>query len=153
MTAFRLIVCEKTGHWAAALREELPLFTEVRSLSAATELLTASPLSLVAVEVTEANLREARDFVWLTSERFPQAAVAALLTAEVSGAEELFREAGARDVIASVVHMPRIARLARRMSARSPAVELSLSELIEQTLPWPAWATSEWTAASENSTS
>jgi hypothetical protein len=144
MTAFKLVVCERTGHWAGALRKELPLFTEVRSLTACGQLLESAPLSLVALEVTEANLGQSRDFVLMVGERFPQAAVVALLTTEVLDAERLFREAGTVDVIGSVLDMPRLARLARRMSARTSDVEMSLGELIDQTLPWPAQATAQW---------
>jgi hypothetical protein len=96
------------------------------------------------VEVTAANVEQVRDFVFEVRERFPGARVVALLTTDVLAAERLLSEAGAVDVIGSVLEAPRVARMARRMAAQTLDVELSVRELAEQTLPWPALATPEW---------
>jgi hypothetical protein len=140
----RLIVCEKTNRWAAALRAALgrsPLqVVETRSLAGCESALIEAPASLAAVEVTAANLDQAVEFVMQTGRRFPRALVVALLTEEAASAERLIQEAGAIDVIGSVLDAPRIARLARRQFALAPPEELGFHELVRQRMPWAAHA-------------
>lgn len=140
----RLIVCEKTNRWATALRTALgrsPLqVAESRSLAGCESALAEAPESLVAVEVTPANLDQAVDFVVHTGRRFPRALVVALLAEEAESAERLMQEAGAVDVIGSVLDVPRIARLARRHYAAAPPPELDFHELVRQRMPWSALA-------------
>ena len=138
----RLIVCEKTNRWASALRAALCrsalVVTETRSLVGCESALAEAPDSLVAVEVTAANLDQAIDFVVLTGRRFPGALVVALLTEEAAVAERLMQEAGVVDVIGSVLDVPRIALLARRYYAAAPPRELDFYELVRQRMPWSA---------------
>jgi hypothetical protein len=136
----RLIVLEKTNRWAAALRAALlgsrMRVLETRSLTGCESALCEAPASVVALEVTPANLDLVVDFVLQNSRRFPRAALVALLAEDAAGAEQAVREAGAIDAIGSVLGAPRIARLASRQFSLAPPPELSLQELVERQLPW-----------------
>src|SRR6476660_9578414 len=107
MPACRLIVCEKTSHWAAALRacmgRRQPRIVETRSLAACKAELSQAPASLVAIEVTADNVEAALSFIASASQRFSRASVVVLLTADVARAAALFREAGAIDAVLSVL--------------------------------------------------
>lgn len=134
MPASRLIVCEKTGRWAAALRGAGANVSSVRSL-AQCEAAIAAEAGVAAVEITPANLEATVHWLSRVALR-PGVHLAALLPAELSAAEPLLREAGAIDMLSSVSAAPRLARLAARgRRAETPA--MSLSELVSQRLPWP----------------
>jgi len=140
----RLIVCEKTNRWASALRSALGrsalVVAETRSLAGCDSALAEAPESVVAIEVTAANVDQVVDFVVQTGCRFPRALVVALLTEDSASAGRLMQEAGAIDVIGSVLEVPRIARLARRHHAAAPPPELDFHELVRQRMPWSARA-------------
>jgi DNA-binding NtrC family response regulator len=140
----RIIVCEKTTHWASALRSELsgatPQITEIRSLSACESELSQLPASLVALEVTLSNCEASLDFIVRTREKFPGAVIVALVSHEPLDATPLLREAGVIDVIASVLEIPRLARLARRKFILTPQPEVSLRESVFQRMPWATYA-------------
>ena len=140
----RLIVCEKTNRWAMALRAALgrsPLqVVETRGLTACDAALAEAPASLVAIEITAANLEPAVDFVVQAGRRFPRALFVALVAEETADSERLMQEAGAVDVIGSVLNAPRVARVARRHFALAPPQELDVHELVRQRMPWAAHA-------------
>src|SRR5262249_54813860 len=145
-----LILCEKTAHFAPAVRRELAgnssCLVETRGLAACEALLAESPESLVAIEVTAANLESVVDFLSRLNYRYPQAAAVALLMAdavpaETMPAESLLAEAGAIAVFRSVLDVPALARLADRKSASASTSDLSLPEFVAERLPWPAQAT------------
>jgi hypothetical protein len=142
----RLILCEKNGQWASMLRAELrdapPMIAETRSFVGCLSELGQSPASLAAVEVTTTNCEPALDFLIQNRERFPEAVFVAFVDHESSGAELLLREAGAIDVIRSVLEIPRLARLARRKYGRTPHPQVSLRDWASERMPWPAYATS-----------
>lgn len=150
MSRSRLIVFERTGHWAAVLRAtgvpDLPRIVETRSLAACQAALAQSPHSLVALEISNLNDTAALDFLAAALRQHPQLAIVALLSPAAIGAEPLLREAGAVDVVRSVLDLPRLARLAARFAARAPAAELPLDQYITEALPWPGLATREWLA-------
>jgi len=149
MPACRLIVFEKTSHWAVVLRAELagnaPRLVEERSWAGCQAAAGQWPASLVAIEVTAANVEAAVErVVWVTRE-YPRCRVAALLEAEFAereplAAELLLREAGAIEVIRSVLEVPRLARLARRMAAHAPRTNQSIEEFVADRMPWPGLA-------------
>lgn len=149
MSMCRLIVCEKTSRWATALRSALaselagqpPPIAETRSLSQAEAALCASPASLVAFEITAANLAAALDFLDRARRQFSSAQFVALLPADKTAAAPLLREAGAIDVATSVFEANRVARLTRRHFALAPtAPQQTISALLTQRLPWSAYA-------------
>ena len=52
----------------------------------------------------------------------------------------LLREAGAIDVLTTVLDVERLARAAQRQFALAPSIELSIRELGRERMPWPAQA-------------
>lgn len=140
-----LILCEKSTRWAAPLRSALPSgqpqLIETRSLAGCAAALVQSPASLVALEITLANLEAAVNFISLCHSRYPHAAAIALLSPEVLAADPLLREAGAIDTLASVLEAPRLARLALRHFREAPQQPLDEQSFLADRLPWPAHAT------------
>lgn len=153
MTNCRLILCEKTPHFAPAVRRELSgialSIVETRSIAACEAALAESPESLVAIETTTANLKSVVEFLAGLNDHFRGAAAAALLTADSEPAELLLAEAGAIAVFRSVLDAPALARLAGQKLANASPSDLSGQELltpqefIAGRLPWPAHATHE----------
>jgi hypothetical protein len=145
MSACRLILLEKTGRWAAAVRlahaGRLPPLVETRSWADCSAAVRDWPRSLVAVEVTPGNLGAAVDWIVSAARSFPACRLVCLTTPELSPAELLLREAGAIDVIRSVLETPRLARLARRHDVRAPRQAQSLEEFVAERMPWPALTT------------
>jgi hypothetical protein len=140
-----LILCEKSTHWAAPLRAALPSgqpqLIETRSLAGCTTALAHSPTSLVALEITLANLEAAVDFLTRSRAQHPYSAVTALLSPETLAADALLREAGAIDTLASTLEAPRLARLALRHFRQLPQPPLDDRNFLADRLPWPAHAT------------
>jgi len=146
MTICRLILCEKSSHWAAALRSALagqpPAVVETRSLSQAEAALAESPASVVAIEATAANLDAALALIHRARSQFHHVQFVGLLPSEAAPAAPLRREAGAIDVLTSVLDADRLARLARRQFVLAPpAGPLTIRELVADRLPWLAHAT------------
>jgi len=146
MTTCRLILCEKSNHWAAAVRCALvhqpPAIVETRSISQAEAALAASPASVVAIETTAANLDAALAFIDRARRQFSHFQIVGLLPSEAAAAAPLIREAGAIDVLTSILDADRLARLAQLQFALAPpAVSLTIRELVAERLPWPAFAT------------
>ena len=142
MAACRLIVWEKTGEWAAALRDVMgsrqPRIVETRSLAGCETELKQSPASLLAFETTEGNLETVLGFMARIQEIFPRALVVGLLAAEADTAANLLREAGAMDVVVSVLELPRVARMARRQFAIAPKQEVDVQDFVAELMPWAA---------------
>jgi hypothetical protein len=143
MSVCHFIVCEKTGDWAAGIKPRVSpslRVVETRSLSGCREALAAAPASLVALHGTEANADRLVEFLVEASERYPRAALAGLLGPDDLALAPLLREAGACEVICSVLDIPRLTRLAARHAARSPQPEWNLHESLLQRMPWSAYA-------------
>jgi hypothetical protein len=144
MPTASLILCEKSGRWALALRSALRgsvRLVETRALLQCYEALGAAPTSLVALAITDKNLSQALDLSARMNQHFPAARLLALLETELESAEPLLREAGFGDVFHSPQQAPAIALLALRHIALSPAEDRPLRELVAARLPWQAWAT------------
>ena len=149
MPTASLILCEKSGRWALALRSALRgsvRLVETRAWTQCHEALRAAPTSLAALAITEKNLSQALDLSARTRQEFPAARLIALLEPGLESAEPLLREAGFADVFHSPQQASAIARLAQRHTAQSPAEDRPLHELLAARLPWQAWATSGFTA-------
>src|SRR5436190_22288091 len=99
MPSCRLIICEKTSHWAAAVRGEMgthqPQVVEARSLAGCEAVLAESEASLVAIEITSTNVEAALGFIVRALRRYPQASVVVLLADEATLVDGLMRETGA----------------------------------------------------------
>jgi len=142
-----IVVCEKTGRWADALRLALtrPMpdmrlrvadVRETRSLDECGEAVESSPESVVVVEARGSNLSMLPSWIANLCRRFPRALVVAVADRELGAIRPLLREAGA----AHVVFSPRMLRPALRMADRHLATarpsESNLYTEIYASLPW-----------------
>ena len=146
MNTCRLIVCEKSSHWAAALRLSLagqpPELVELRSLVQVESALVESPASVVGMEISPANINAVLDLLERAGRHFHRARFVAFVASGFADAVLLLREAGAIDVLTTVLDAGRLARLARRHHAAAPASgPLTMRALAAERLPWPAHAT------------
>lgn len=141
----KVIFCEKSGRWAAALRRALrdePVsIAETRSLSQCDEALAAAPASLVAIEVTSKTLESLVQTIARVRNELPFARVVGLLDNGLDQAEPVLREAGAADLFHSLRDAPALARLAQRHLALTSPAGQSFHEAIAERLPWKSSAT------------
>ena len=122
----RLILCEKTGQWAARLRSVMPVkrkwTLETRSLLQLGEALRDNPASLAIVEITAANLQPALQAIGDWRDRFRSSQ---FVVATERGREDFAwaaREAGA---IGAVIprQLETVARIWRRHAEHFPPKE------------------------------
>lgn len=135
-----LIVCERSGRWAPALRRELAdsgvRILETGDLADAWNALAATPAAFLAVELTERNARTLlRRMVWLSRE-CPHARVAIVTDRRWAIYEPLMREAGAVYFTCSPRRLGPLAELVLRHLADVPMPQQSLVERIWAGLPW-----------------
>jgi hypothetical protein len=131
MEPAKLIVCERSGRWASALRrlltdDEVDL-VETRSISECRDEMMATPESLVVVEFSPTNAAAAADLFsyadrWLAASRS-----LAVADREHSTLEPIAREAGAVDFVTSPRQLPRVLGMIRRHFARASAKPKSLA--------------------------
>ncbi len=136
----RLIVCERSGRWAVAMRRELVAdgirVHETRSLAECWEVLAAAPGSFVVVELTPANAETLLGrMAWLHSE-FPLARITVVADRGLAAYEWLMREAGAVYFTCSPRRLGPAARLVRRHLDQVPSPPQSVVERIWASLPW-----------------
>ena len=146
MSKCSLILYEKTGAWAAALRAIAPPKTaivETRSLPAAGAALGQAGASVLALQVTADNMTSIVDFWLKTAARYPSARMVGLADAGNAAGETVLREAGAIDVIGSVLDLPRLSRLADRQAAVTPRPAASITDWTSARMPWNSLATSQ----------
>jgi hypothetical protein len=139
MNTVYLIVCERTGRWAVALKralgDELKLI-ETRSLPACAAELSRDPSTVVAVEVTSLNLEAVLASLAAWQRYFPRSRAIALGDESLTVADHLLREAGAALVLHSTREVARAAKLVQCHAARIPAPDLPLEQAIHKRLPW-----------------
>ena len=135
-----LIICERTGRWAVAFRRALGdrrnAITESRSLAACAAQLAAQPASVVAIEVTAANLERVLAAVSAWQRRHPQCRIVALVAEGLGAAEDLLREAGAVGVLHRAREVPQAAKLVVRHVDAAPSDDVPLEQAIVSRLPW-----------------
>lgn len=139
MPPARLIVCEKSGRWAVALRRELgakPRVYETRSLPECWEELAASPASWLLLEVTAANLEGLMVRLESLGRDFPAARAVVCGDRPLASREWLLREAGATHAVFSPRELAPVARLAVRHLAGVSLPPQSLRERVWERLPW-----------------
>lgn len=150
MTHAQVILCEKSGRWAAALRralgKQLVPMAETRSIAQCGAALRSAPASLVALEVTSANLDAALGLIVHARREDSAARIVVLLDAGAESAESLLREAGGMDVLLTPRDASRLAGLAVRHLALAPRQELGLRQQIAERLPWKRSQTPEFAA-------
>ena len=136
----RLIVCEREGRWAVALRRDLPrpevLLHETRSVEECWEALARWPASFVVVELTRANATAVLErMAWLERD-FPLAGVAVVADRALGFCEWLIREAGAVHFTVSPRGLGPLGCLAVRHLDAAPPLRRPLTERIWASLPW-----------------
>jgi hypothetical protein len=156
MTA-ALIVVEREGHWATALRRGLadfarapsddgrgeqnlpvpvtPRIIETRSLDECWDELRRRPAALVAIELTEPLLPSILAALRRLDREHPQAAAIVLMERRLTACIPLLREAGAVHCIASPRRLSEAVELLRRHAARHPAAADSPEQMLAE-LPW-----------------
>ena len=134
-----VIICERSGSWAAALRPVVvdagARVRETRTLVECEIELEHSPTAVVAVEVTAENLARALHCVDAWRASYPGAMLVALLAREVGQFDEVLREAGAAHVVTGTRRLHGISAIievrTRRRSGRP-----NMLEEIWAGLPW-----------------
>ncbi len=136
----RLIICERFGHWAVALRRELSApdirVHETRSLSDCWDMLSGRPASFVVVELTRANAAGLLDRMRWLERDFPLARVAVVARRPLASCEWLMREAGAVHFTVSPRRLRPLAQMAAAHLATAPEPEQTFGERIWAGLPW-----------------
>jgi len=154
-----MIICERSGQWAAALRLAMDRATpdgaaparsglsarsdaidhrliETRSAEDCRQALAEAPYALVAVGLCSASCDEVLALVRAIRERFPAAPVVVLAAREFCGYEWLARELGAVHFVSSPRRLAEAVGLARRHWDNLPAPELGTAATVWATLPW-----------------
>jgi hypothetical protein len=136
----RLVVCERTGRWALALRRELAgaglRVWETRTLKDCESVLGESPGSFVVLELGEKNIQEILDFTRNWQAEYPLFRFAVVADRDMASYNWLMQEAGAVEFVCSVRKTGALARTACRHLAQVPSLPQSLSERIWANLPW-----------------
>ena len=135
----RLIVCERAGRWAVALRRELAdagvRVWETRTRSDCREELAHSPASFVVVELGE-NLPKLLGWLVRQLRDFPSARFAVVADRRHADREPIVREAGAVHFVSSPRRIGPLARIACRHLAQVPPPQQTLTDRIWASLPW-----------------
>jgi len=135
----RLIVCERDGHWATALRRELAdagvRVWETRTPEDCWNELTESPASFLVWELGD-DVAELLQFVARQPREFPSARLAVVADRSQADYEGLLREAGAVYFLCSPRQVGLLARMACCHLAQVPPPQRSLTERIWANLPW-----------------
>ena len=135
----RLIVCERTGCWAVALRRELAdagvRVWETRTLADCFDELAESPASFVVLELG-GDVAGLLGCLTRQGREFRRARLAVVADRRLAGYEWLMREAGAVRFFCSPRQIGRLAQLACRHLAQVPPPPQDLTERIWAGLPW-----------------
>lgn len=140
-----LIICEQTRRWTVAVGHALRsagkaaqqgMLYQVRRLEEIDEPLAEAPGSVVAVEVTSANLAEALSWLSRLEQRDRWARSVALVTPETSTQHWTLREAGARLALDSPRQVQSLVDFIAWHLARVPAPQQTETERIRNRLPW-----------------
>ncbi len=136
----RLIVYERIGRWAAALRRELAAaglrVWESRNLTDCSQLLAESPASFVIFELSPTNCEETLRNIQNWQAEFPLFRFAVVADRSLGAYEWFIRETGAAHFLCSVRKIGALAETACRHLARVPPLPQSLTERIWANLPW-----------------
>jgi hypothetical protein len=145
-----LILCERTGRWAASLRrhgltERLRLI-EVRSIAELEERLSSGPAALVGLELEDRNAD--RVLEWLGRAGADGCAGGIIVFADRSlrPYELVCREAGAVHFVTSELELLTLAAIVERFLSRAPVADLlevepPITEQVRARMPWGNKAT------------
>lgn len=141
MRSARIIVCEKTGRWAASLRCMPQLASvsiwETRMLSECAARLRESPASVLVVETVGDNLSDLCRWMVKQTDRFADMRSVIVFSPPGRPAEAVLRTAGAHHVVGNVVELNRLAHWIARHVAQAPSNRASVRQWTWARLPWP----------------
>jgi len=136
----RLIVCERRGHWAAALRRELSesglRVWETRLLADCWQSLTVAPASFLVVELSLGNAEALLGRMMRLPTEYPLARVAVVAERRLTAYEWLVREAGAVHFVSSPRELGPLAQIGFRHMAAVPPPHKTFVERVWDGLPW-----------------
>lgn len=137
----RIIVCETGSKWAVALRRQLrrdpdAAVRETRSLDDCWQEATASPASVVVLEVTFSNLERVAATLPNHLKKLPRARAVVVGERRLAATEWLMRELGAVHVLFSPRRMSPLVRIIRRHLHRERMAQPSAPVLPWRELPW-----------------
>jgi hypothetical protein len=139
-----VILWERTGIWATAmsrqLSDDVPL-VQVRGHDECLRELAAAPASVVALELTVANLAQMADLCGEIVARYPYAAAVVLGTPELANCDPLVREAGALHYFASPRELAGWRQTVLNHIERIPTGAGDIAESVWHSLPWSDAAT------------
>ncbi len=140
LAAARLVVAERTGTWAVALRQASALTDtrvyETRSLAECWQMLPGYPSSFLVLEATPVSIDGVLDYLARIKRQYPLARAAVVADPSLSGHEWLIREAGAVHFLTSRRGAGPLALVARRHLSQIPEPRHGLAERIWAELPW-----------------
>ena len=125
MSQIALIVMERSGEWAAALRQRLErsqvrLF-ETRTLDECWRRLVEQPTPLAAIELTADNVRPLMAMLLRLQDELPEVRAIVMAKRQLAEYESLIREAGAIHFLVSPRSLGDVAELVRRRQAQLEA--------------------------------
>jgi DNA-binding NarL/FixJ family response regulator len=135
-----LIVLERDGEWAAALRREFDDATvrvvETRSWDETWEILAQSPSTLVAAELSASNPQRMLAALARAERRHPQAAIIVLADRRMAAYRDLLLEAGALNFITSPRRLHEVRGILKRRASRFDTTARDRLDEIRDNLPW-----------------
>jgi hypothetical protein len=135
----RVIVCEQTGKWAAAIARHLPSAIRLRQTRGLRECageLALAPCSLLALELTLENLAGVLALLGDLDQKFPLARAIVVAERRLAAYKWLLREAGAVHFTTSPRESRCLAGMASRHVDRTAVPMTDLATEIWDELPW-----------------
>ncbi|MGW8257607.1 MAG: hypothetical protein ACWGMZ_08990 [Thermoguttaceae bacterium] len=139
----RLLVSERKGRWAAALRRELSE-TGVRVWETGTYAdcgtqLAQSTASFLVLELNETKIRELLHYILAWQQEFPAFRFAVVSDHALQDYHWFMREIGAADFVSRQAKIGALAETICRHLALAPRLSQSLTERIWTNLPWGSY--------------
>lgn len=136
----RLVVCEKSGRWAAQLRRLLQgdgrWVCETRSVPQWLDALAEHAASLCVAEATTNNFEQLHAALTRSREEFPLACTVIASDELPADAIWALREAGAIDAVDALRRLDRVVTLWRRQTEKFPPRRETELDRVLAALPW-----------------
>lgn len=146
MSDFSVIVCEKTGKWAAAIRRVLRPesgLCETRGWPACSRELKTRTAAFVALEVLPENAEAVCRRLAELTRRSRHVHAVLLADRSLKPVEWLLREAGGAHVLFSRREIIQLRPIWERFWAQIPPSQMTFREHVWSRLPWTKYASAE----------
>ncbi len=141
MRSARIIVCERTGRWAASLRCMPQLaavsISETRMLTECAARLRENQTSVLVVEAVTDKVPDVCRWLKEQADRFMNMRSVIVVSPLDRAADAVLRTAGAHHIVSSVVELNRLARWIARHVDSAPSSRSSVRQWTWARLPWP----------------